>query len=564
MSKIRVGSVRYLNAWPLSSQLDPERFEVVFDHPRRIAELLATGEVDVALAPVAAVLTDGDYRIAPGWCIGAEGAVDSVFLVAETAPEQWTEVLLDETSRTSLTLARLLLTEGPLASRVAPGLTMRQVAPGTGPAQAGGTVASLVIGDEALALDDRFTVRLDLAELWTAWTGKPFVFAVWAGRKDLPRHILDELRAAGERGHAKVPLHFAGDERDYLTKSIRYALDEPALIGLRWYASMAYRQGLVGTEHVRFYEPDAVCKPVGAQVDALLGKAADGERLTEAEGMVLWQDAPTAELATAARLRVADITRASYAVGAPVDLANVTEGLAAAAEAGCTVVRLTGTGSDAALIAAVQAASAMGMQVTGLDLVRVKAILGQLGAAGLASVTWSVAPDTAWLCAEAVEAGLAVDAVSTFTGPVDDGGWLAHLQLVRMAAPRSYRIDTWLPEGALVEPGSLTTLDWLRMNAFARLFLPSVDHLVASPAVVGIEASQTALFYGVDDLGLLGVPMQAPAEGLATFEPTLSAGERAIHILGMEPVRRDDRFEALGGPLSTFRRVRPVAERATL
>jgi chorismate dehydratase len=44
----------------------------------------------------------------------------------------------------------------------------------------------LVIGDAALLLaaQDRYPVRIDLGAEWKAWTGLPFVFAVWAARRD--------------------------------------------------------------------------------------------------------------------------------------------------------------------------------------------------------------------------------------------------------------------------------------------------------------------------------------------------------------------------------------------
>ena len=46
--------------------------------------------------------------------------------------------------------------------------------------------AVLVIGDAALLLaaEERYPVRVDLGAEWKAWTGLPFVFAVWAARRD--------------------------------------------------------------------------------------------------------------------------------------------------------------------------------------------------------------------------------------------------------------------------------------------------------------------------------------------------------------------------------------------
>ena len=42
----------------------------------------------------------------------------------------------------------------------------------------------------------RYPVRVDLGEAWKEWTGLPFVFAVWAARRD--------ARAAGGAGGARA------------------------------------------------------------------------------------------------------------------------------------------------------------------------------------------------------------------------------------------------------------------------------------------------------------------------------------------------------------------------
>jgi chorismate dehydratase len=56
--------------------------------------------------------------------------------------------------------------------------------------------ARLLIGDEALRrhLDlGASEPQTDLCEAWSAWTGRPFVFARWAVRKSLPARAKAEL-----------------------------------------------------------------------------------------------------------------------------------------------------------------------------------------------------------------------------------------------------------------------------------------------------------------------------------------------------------------------------------
>ncbi len=298
----RIATVSYLNARPLTSRLDRSRFEILEGHPSEIADLLRRGEVDVALVPVAAALSDGDYRLLGEHCIGADGPVASVLLVAETPPEAWTEVVLDGVSRTSVTLARLILAEGPLAARVRADLVVRDGAKGEGLRAAGGTVAGLVIGDAARAVPERLTERIDLAAAWKAWTGLPFVFAVWAGRPDLPADVRRHLVEAGRAGLAARAADFSGDDLVYVTENLRYAFDERAQVGLRRYAAMAARHGWIAANEPVFYDPPRRSLP-RPDLDATLVRAADGEPLSADEVRALFTYANLADLGAAARAR---------------------------------------------------------------------------------------------------------------------------------------------------------------------------------------------------------------------------------------------------------------------
>lgn len=278
---IKVACVGYTNAWPLTRRLDPALFEVVPCVPSVAARLLTEGRVDVGLVPVASLFDGADLRVVPGLAIGSDGDVSSVLLVGETPLDRWTEVVLDGESRTSVVLAQVLL-RGPLGR---PDLPLRPVDAGTGAFHAQGTVGAVVIGDAAMNLPARLTTRVDLGRAWKEWTGLPFVFATWAGRPDLPEEAIAGLRAAAERGLAERESAPEG-ERRYLVENIRYALDDRALMGLRRFAAVAQRQGLLGAGEVRLYPPRGSRRRV--DLDTLLQKGADGQRLTLDEA-VRWR-----------------------------------------------------------------------------------------------------------------------------------------------------------------------------------------------------------------------------------------------------------------------------------
>lgn len=293
---INVAAVGYTNAWPLLTRLDRIAYRVMEGHPAQVAQWVSSGEADVGLMPVGALLSEGDWKVVPGTCIGCEGAVHSVLLVSETPIDEWTEVLLDGVSRTSVVLAQLILRRSHLARDV----TFTAVEPGAAVERAGGTTAALVIGDAARALPDRMTTRVDLGQAWWDWTGLPFVFAVWAGRPDLDHDAIAGLRRAAIEG---LGLREALPEPDrtYCLEQIRYELDDRALMGLRRFAAIGCEEGLLTRHEIELYGPPArmLARP---DLDDVLSRASTGVALSDGDRDRL-VDAPLTDLLAAADLR---------------------------------------------------------------------------------------------------------------------------------------------------------------------------------------------------------------------------------------------------------------------
>jgi chorismate dehydratase len=109
--------------------------------------------------------------------------------------------------------------------------------------------AALLIGDPALQVDRTRYVTVDLAEEWIARTGKSFVFAFWAIRRDaLTGRDSDSIAEAFKlsRDHGLDPTNreiIVSDwsvrlglapvtVRNYLAENIHYYLDSACLEGL--------------------------------------------------------------------------------------------------------------------------------------------------------------------------------------------------------------------------------------------------------------------------------------------------------------------------------------------
>ena len=116
MPKFRVGIVNYLNskplAWGFLKGHHRELFEISFHPPARVADLLRDGELDIGLVPSIEVQRIPDLKVLPDLCIAATHEVRSVLLVSRVPVERIRRVALDENSRTSAALVRLVLEDG--------------------------------------------------------------------------------------------------------------------------------------------------------------------------------------------------------------------------------------------------------------------------------------------------------------------------------------------------------------------------------------------------------------------------------------------------------------------
>jgi chorismate dehydratase len=176
---------------------------VSYDLPSRLADQLSSGLLDVALIPSIELFRGTGYRVVSDACIGCRGPVMSVKLFFRTLPGRVARLAVDEGSRTSATLARILLAE---RYGVVPEVETLPIGAGIADTSAD---AVLLIGDRAIG-DQRGSFQLiwDLGDEWCRWTGLPFVFAVWAARAgvDLPKvePLLAHARDAGRLHLASI------------------------------------------------------------------------------------------------------------------------------------------------------------------------------------------------------------------------------------------------------------------------------------------------------------------------------------------------------------------------
>jgi chorismate dehydratase len=254
LPKLRVGIVNYLNskplAWGFLKGHHADLFAPSNHPPALVARLLAQGNLDVGLVPSIEVQRIPGLRVLPDLCVAATGEVKSVLLVSRVPVNRIRKVALDQNSRTSVALLRILFAE---RFRVSPEyLPQRpEVARLLADAE-----AALVIGDAAFQIDREKYLVLDLAAEWRALTGMPFVFSVWAARPevDLPdlafyfksslRYGISSLDTLVREAAAELGLDTA-DVLAHLTENMSYFLRQEETAALEELYRRAHAHGLI-------------------------------------------------------------------------------------------------------------------------------------------------------------------------------------------------------------------------------------------------------------------------------------------------------------------------------
>jgi chorismate dehydratase len=186
MAKARVGRIAYLNVLPIYFALEnifaENGFHLVRGTPSELNASMRRGEVDLgSISAMEYGRAFRDYLLLPDLSISSQGAVGSVLLFSRVPFSRLDgrTIRVSAASASGAALVKILMAElfqvrpryqtGQLA-----GVDLKEVA------------AVMAIGDEALRLSAAGTMpfELDLGQAWQELTGLPFVFGVWAVRRD--------------------------------------------------------------------------------------------------------------------------------------------------------------------------------------------------------------------------------------------------------------------------------------------------------------------------------------------------------------------------------------------
>lgn len=242
MKPLKIGTVPYLNIDPFMRALSAiTPVEVVYRHPSGLPELLNQGMLDVCLLSAPEIFERGLEPL-DGASISADGPVLSVVIQSRVAAKHWRRIALDGHSISSNRLAGVVLRD---LLGMQPDFQLARDPEGA--LHAGSCDAAVLIGDRALRAHGRAPAH-DLAALWRAYTGLPFVFAAWVrgprgrcSRVDLEALLAGAAARSLEFVEESVDSHHVrlGVERNllerYLTEHISYRFGAAERLGMEWF-----------------------------------------------------------------------------------------------------------------------------------------------------------------------------------------------------------------------------------------------------------------------------------------------------------------------------------------
>jgi chorismate dehydratase len=170
--------------------------ELVSGTASELNDLLAADELDVSVVSAVEYARNASaYHLLPDLAITCDGPVHSVKLFSRrpVAELSGKTILRTASSRTSILLLELLCCHRwNIAPRFA---TVRAESGDLDSLEGLPHEAVLVIGDAALMLaaSEKYPVEIDLGKEWKTWTGLPFVFAVWAARRNTDQHMVQVI-----------------------------------------------------------------------------------------------------------------------------------------------------------------------------------------------------------------------------------------------------------------------------------------------------------------------------------------------------------------------------------
>ncbi len=239
--KIKILAISYANTLPFIYGIEASNFlknyEIINAYPAKSVDFALDNAVDIALIPTAALPLFPQAEIISDYCIGATNKVDSVMLFSNQKIENIEKILLDEHSKTSVQLVKILIEKYWKLENMEYSYYNANAIP-----PIDNTTAVLMIGDKVFEQKKSYQYHYDLAEIWNKFSGLHFVFALWVKmHPHIPTECLsnfnnalayginnlDKVIAKHQKSYPSINLH------EYYTSSISYQMTKEKQKGMQ-------------------------------------------------------------------------------------------------------------------------------------------------------------------------------------------------------------------------------------------------------------------------------------------------------------------------------------------
>jgi len=238
---IKLALVGYLNTKPfeygIKTSSRRQIYSVYYDNPANCVKLYQSNKVDIALVPAGALPTIGEYRVITDTCIGCDDEVRTVVLMSNQPITDCKHVVLDNHSRTSAQLTRILLkqywnTDVSYSTEKIDDLENLSE-----------NNAVLMIGDKVFENEEKYKYTYDLGHYWKKMTGLPFAYAVWIAKDYVPNTAIEQLSKDLDAGISSIDKVILEQEKlepkhdlaSYYRDNIDYVFDEQKKEALELY-----------------------------------------------------------------------------------------------------------------------------------------------------------------------------------------------------------------------------------------------------------------------------------------------------------------------------------------
>lgn len=264
--EISIGHIKYMNVAPVNFAFDSGKLSKnavwrnVVAPPAELNMRMKAGELDISSVSAAAyAFNPDDWLVIPGLSIGCNDEVMSVILASDFPVEELDgkRVAFTMESDSAANLMKVIFSEKGVSPYIEKKSLKKLEDAGAD------FSAALIIGDSALTVEwgERFRYVFDLCRIWREIRNLPFVFGLWAARKEiaekfpeLVEEVASMLRNSLEQGLANLGIIAETSSRESgLTcekcrryfSLLDYRLPDDQIKGLKRFYDDLYEYGLV-------------------------------------------------------------------------------------------------------------------------------------------------------------------------------------------------------------------------------------------------------------------------------------------------------------------------------